>query len=156
MSQQAINENDIQAFVQAIGGFFESLSQTQSLNIQTAFLAEQDQEVNISDFTGVIKVAGRFKGSIWFSAPRPMLRKVLMYLNEPALTDENFMDAAGEIANIFAGNARRHFGESLEISPPELHMGLPTMNASHRARPFVIVVSWERYKAYLIVDVARA
>lgn len=153
MSASTLNENDIQAFVDAVGTFFRSLS-PRSLAIQSAYLADTDRAVSLSDFTGVIRVSGRFQGRVWFSAPRPMLRRVLQYLNEPSLTDENFLDAAGEIANIFAGNARRHFGESLLISPPELISGTPDTGTTCRSRPFVIAVSWERYKASVIVDLA--
>lgn len=150
----AINEQEIQAFVESAGSFFETLS-PDPLTIHTAYLADADSELPQADFSGCIEISGGYQGRVCFSAPRSMLRKVLTYMHEPSLTDDNFLDAAGEIANILAGNARRRFGETLEISPPQQIVGGLNLRTTGRNRPFVVVVGWERYQAAVVVDVVR-
>lgn len=150
----AISEQDLKVFVEAIGNFFDQLDGVPA-EVRAAFLQDRQDPLQGHDFTGVIDVGGAFSGQIVFSAPRVMLRRVLMCLQEPRLTEENFLDAAGEIANIFAGNARRHFGERLDISVPRIHAG--GMSALERCsgRAFVVVIGWLGYKACLLIDLVR-
>jgi chemotaxis protein CheX len=71
-------------------------------------------------------------------------------------SDENLLDAVGEIANTISGNARKYFGENMVISIPEKIAHLPE-NLDHQARPYayVIIIKWKHYSASLIVDISR-
>lgn len=64
------------------------------------------------------------------------------------------LDAVGEVANTIAGNARRHFGEQLNISVPITISGNPErIQAMVRSRPYAIQLRWKHYEATLIVDI---
>src|SRR5689334_6559715 len=99
----AISEQDIRVFVDAVGGYFSQITSEQA-EVRAAYLARESDRPPLHDFTGTINVSGRYRGCIRFSAPRIMLRHLLMVMNEPSLVDENLLDAAGEIANTLAGN----------------------------------------------------
>jgi chemotaxis protein CheX len=85
-----------------------------------------------------------------------MLRHLLTVMKEPNQSDENLLDAVGEIANTISGNARKYFGENMVISIPEKIAHLPE-NLDHQARPYayVIIIKWKHYSASLIVDISR-
>ncbi len=59
-----------------------------------------------------------------------------------------------------SGQARRHFGEAMDISPPRV---IDRDQARHEANqhqaqgmaPFVIPVQWDRYEAHLVVQMEQ-
>ena len=152
---EVISEQDIRIFVDAVGGYFSQISREQA-EVRAAYLARGSERAPVHDFTGVVNLTGRYRGCVRFSAPRIMLRHLLMAMDEPNLVDENLLDAAGEIANTLAGNARRHFGESMEISVPVPLSGAAAADAPLRQRPYVIIIQWKGYAASLVVDIERA
>ena len=72
------------------------------------------------DYQGLIELDGKYQGSVAFSAPRGLLSHVLLLMGERDYSDASHRDIVGEIANQMSGYARRHFGESMEISPPRV------------------------------------
>ena len=150
-----ITEQEIKVFVDAVANYFSQITKERSA-VRAAYLADGEQLPQTYDFTGLITVSGRYRGCIYFSAPAVLLRHLLLVMKEPGHSDENFLDAVGEIANTLAGNARKHFGETMEISVPVTVMGAPErIKSSVRARPYVIMVSWKKYDASLVVDIER-
>lgn len=150
-----ISESDISIFFEAVDHYFSQITQD-AVEVQGAYLAERGRPPAMFDFTGVIGVTGDYLGCICFSAPRPMIRHLLVAMHEIDQSDENLLDAVGEVANTIAGNARKHFGEKMEISVPIAMAGVPDrIKASARARPYVIQISWKHYEAVLIVDVEK-
>ena len=60
--------------------------------------------------------------------------------------------AVGEIANQMSGYARRHFGQTMDISPPRILTKPGDLtDVAPGAVPFVIPLMWERYEANLVV-----
>jgi len=110
----------------------------------------------MNDFTGMIKVSADYDGALYFSAPSAMLRHLLTVMKETNQSDENLLDAVGEVANTISGNARKYFGENMVISIPEKVAGLPS-SFSQQARhyAYVIIIKWKHYSASLIVDISR-
>ncbi|HTJ96008.1 MAG TPA: chemotaxis protein CheX [Rhodocyclaceae bacterium] len=150
-----ISQTEIDVFLKAVGRYFEQIT-TEAASVQGAYLGERGQLPPTYDFTGMIAVSGRYAGCIYFSAPRQMIRHLLVAMHEPNQSDENLIDAVGEIANTLAGNARAHFGEHMEISVPISLAGTPErIKSAVRARPYVIKVNWKQYEAALIVDIER-
>lgn len=148
-----LNEKDIEVFIEAIQRYFMQTTR-ESASIRAAYLVES--EMPIHDFTGLIKVSADYAGFIYFSAPRVMMRHLLTSMRENNQSDENLLDAVGEIANTISGNARQHFGENMEISIPEKILGLPNpLKQQTRARPYVIDIKWKKYTSALIVDITR-
>lgn len=148
-----LNEKDIEVFIDAIQQYFQQTTR-EAATIKSAYLI--GSVLPIHDFTGLIKVSVDYTGSIYFSAPRVMMRHLLTSMRENNQSDENLLDAVGEIVNIISGNARRHFGENMAISVPEKILGIPKpLTQQTRTRPYAIDIKWKKYTAALIVDIAR-
>lgn len=148
-----ISEQDIHVFVDAVSHYFMQITHEKA-EIRGAFLARGESFPPTFDLTGMIKISGKLRGRVYFSAPRAMLARLLLSMHESCLSDEWLLDAVGEIANTIAGNARRHFGEAMEISVPETMSTPPKWQESAvRARPYVILVRWKRHDASVIVDI---
>ncbi len=85
-----------------------------------------------------------------------MLRHLLTVMKETNQSEENLLDAVGEIANTISGNARKYFGENMVISIPEKVSGLPSkLDHQSRRHAYVIIIKWKHYSASLIVDISR-
>ena len=150
-----ISENELKVYVDAVTRYFSHITREQAA-VKSAYLSDQEVTPGCGDYTGLITFSGGFRGCVYFSAPAQLVRSLLHDMEERDLSEYNFLDAVGEIANTIAGNARRHFGENLEISTPVTIVGLPDrIQTNARARPFVILLSWKRYQASVVVDLQR-
>ncbi len=148
-----LSEKDIEIFIEAIGGYFKQITQ-EAASIGVAYLAKNAFPLN--DFTGMIRVSADYDGALYFSAPSAMLRHLLTVMKETNQSEENLLDAVGEIANTISGNARKYFGENMVISIPEKIAGLASMlNEQSRRHAYVIIIKWKHYSASLIVDISR-
>ncbi|MCM2288657.1 MAG: chemotaxis protein CheX [Sulfuritalea sp.] len=151
MNYRALNPEDIQVFSEAISTFFERMTQRPA-RVRTAYMLDRPETILWNDFNGVIQVAGGFRGAISFSAPQGLLTEVLSAMGEAEQSVENFLDVAGEIANILSGRARRHFGEALDIATPIscVREGAVIPNLAE-GPAFVIPHTWGPYEAHLVV-----
>lgn len=148
-----LNETEIKVFIDAVTNYFNQLTQ-EPANVRGAFLDDNGGTAPVYDYSGQIAVSGQFRGTITVSAPRAMIRHLLLALNESDQSDANLRDTIGELANTLAGNARKHFGGEMEISVPRTAAGAIS-GAGSRKRPYVIMVSWKTYSASLVVDIER-
>jgi len=150
-----INEEEIRVFVTAIDRYFSQVT-SEKATVRGAYLNQNDAVPPNYGFTGLITMSGEYHGCIYFSAPRAMVRHVLIAMQESDHSNENLLDAVGEVANTIAGNARKYFGETMEISVPITILGEPTsIRAPVRARPYVIAIDWRNYAASLVIDIER-
>lgn len=150
-----MTETDIKVFVESISHYFEQISR-QSANIGAAYLSTYEGLENY-DYSGLIGIAGKFRGCIYFTAPRQLLRHLLVSMGENNHGDENLMDMVGEIANTLSGNARRHFGSEFIISVPVSMKGrLENVRPPSDLLPYVIPVTWHSYRASLVICIANA
>ncbi|MBI1891961.1 MAG: chemotaxis protein CheX [Burkholderiales bacterium] len=146
-----LNETELKIFIDAVTHYFSHLTK-EPATIRSSYLAES--AMPYFDYTGLITLSGRFRGCIYFSAPRLLVRELLIKLQEPDTCEDNLLDAVGEVANTISGNARRHFGSSLEISVPVTVRGTTQqIKIGTRARPFAIHLRWQRYDAVVVVDI---
>lgn len=143
-----MTENDLKVFVDAVTHYFSHLTR-EPATVRAAYLAEVGIPP-VLQYTGRIDVSGRLRGSVHFSARRPMLFDLLREAQEPDTSESNLLDAVGEIANTIAGNARKHFGSALEISVPVTASGGAA--TAVRERPFVIQLRWGGHEGVVIVD----
>jgi len=150
-----INEKDIHIFVDAVSNFFLQITE-EKVEIKTAYLLEKDVPSATFDLTSYITLSGDFTGRIYFSAPRSMLTHLLLIMGEQVRDNDRLLDTAGEIANTISGNARRHFGETMEISVPTSQETetdwLKSVVSSHS---YIILVKWKQYRASVVVDIQR-
>lgn len=149
-----LNEADARVFVDAVTHYFNQLSGEPAL-IRAAYLA--DKTLPRYDYTGLISLSGQFRGSVYFSASSLMAAKLLLAMRETDIGKNNLLDIVGEVANTISGNARKHYGARLEISPPITLYG-PTheIRASARARPFAIELQWQQSAGVVLVDLEIA
>jgi chemotaxis protein CheX len=151
----AITEQDMRIFLDAVTCYFENTTQ-HAAEVKPAYLSGAEGLVNY-DYTGKINISGDFHGCVYFTAPRVLLKHLLIAMHEFEHHEENMLDLIGEVANTFAGNARRHFGEKFHISVPSSLCGeLRKPEDMGNARPFVIPIQWRAYKSALVVCLTGA
>jgi chemotaxis protein CheX len=157
----ALTTDDLQVITEAAQSYFSRLTK-EAARVSAAYLAERHALPEF-DYTGLIQVSGSHRGCVYFTAPKMMMRYLLLSVGETLQGDDIFMDAAGEIANTIAGNARKHFGEKMEISVPTTlkGAGLEELGRSGvlqilRERPMVINIQWQTLAAALVVDLESA
>ncbi|MDR1849442.1 MAG: chemotaxis protein CheX [Zoogloeaceae bacterium] len=151
-----INEEDIHVFIDAVSHFFFHVTK-EKVEIKTAYLLESDVPSATFDMTSYITLSGSFSGRIYFSTPRSMINHLLLMMGEEVRNKERLLDAVGEIANTISGNARKHFGETMEVSVPTSKETksdwLKTVVSPHA---YIILVKWKQYRASVVVDIQRA
>jgi len=149
-----VNENDIKVFVEGATHYFQHVSDEPAV-VQVPYLISHNESL-IYDFTGIIGISGNRRGNVYFTAPRPMLKFLLMVQGEPEITDENCSDMVGEIANTLSGNARRDLGKDFMISVPVVLQGKPEQLLLAKGnRSFVIPIQWRQYTAALVVSLEK-
>ncbi len=145
-----LNEFEIKTFIEGAVHYF-TVSARQPVAVGAPFLITEGLPP-VHEFTGVITISGKRRGTVCFTAPRAMLMVLLMRLNEPDTGDDNMRDLIGEVANTISGNARRDFGKDFEISAPVvLESQTGTFVPPVDTRPFVIPLNWRSHRATLIV-----
>ncbi len=144
-----LSELELKVFIDAVTHYFSHLTQ-EPAEIRSSYLA--DLELPQFDYTGMITLTGQFSGYVYFSAPRLLVRELLIRLKEPDSCDDNLLDAVGEVANTISGNARKYFGNRLDISVPVMLRSVEgKIKPSIQARPFAILLRWQRYEAVVVV-----
>lgn len=143
----------LQVFVDGTKRYFSTTTPNNPVEVGVPYLTlSQDRWHH--DITGIITVTGVHHGSVCFSAPRILLRHLLLLQGEAENDSAMCSDLVGEVANTIAGNARRSFGRQFCISSPQVIEGEPprppTLDALTRS--FVIPIEWHRYRASLVIS----
>lgn len=153
MIGREIHGEDVAVFSAAIIEYF-TVTTGRKAEVRSAYLLDAAAPALWNDFNGCIEVGGHFRGSVRFSAPREMLTHVLLAIGEQQFTDDRHRDLVGEIANTLSGRARKHFGEGLEIAPPQTLQGPvaePEAGDGAHGMPYAIPLLWHGYAADLVV-----
>lgn len=148
-----ITEQDMRVFLDAVTRYFEDTTQHPA-EVRPAYLAGAEGPLAY-DFTGKISISGAFHGCIYFTAQRVLLKHLLITMREMEHHEENMLDLVGEVANTFAGNARRHFGEKFNISTPSCQSSREARPIETGSRSYVIPIKWRAYNSALVVCVAE-
>lgn len=147
-------EEDLRFFADVVKDFFAAATRKPA-TVSAAYLATE--ALPEFEFTGVITLAGAYRGQLRVSAPRVLLRDFVLNQGETDTSERNLLDAVGEIANTVAGNARRRFGAGLDISVPQRLKGMPADGRARvRQHPFVIALRWVHHEALVCVDLEKA
>lgn len=145
-----LTEAEIRTFVEGATQYFE-VSARQPAAVGSPYLV-MDGTPTVHEYTGVIGISGKRKGTVCFTAPRSMLMVLLMRMNETDTSEANMRDLIGEVANTISGNARRDFGRDFVISVPSVLTNEGArFQAPTSARPFIIPINWRSHSAKLIV-----
>lgn len=149
-----LEEKRFQVFIDSVNRYFNEVNKI-NVEVGTPYLVENNVPT-AHDYTGIIGISGPYRGSVYFTAPRVLLKNLLLSLQEPNDSEENVMDLIGEIANTIAGNARTEYGAEFMISVPLVVKGAPSqIHLPKIARSFVIPITWKNYTAAIVISLER-
>lgn len=145
-----IKEDSMQVFIDGVNRFFNEVNNINA-EVGTPYLVENNTPKAL-DYTGIIGVSGYYKGCVYFTAPKVLLKHVLMSIGESDITEASMRDLVGEIANTISGNARSEYGENFMISVPIVIQGIPgEIYLPKDARSYVIPIVWNKYTAAIVI-----
>ncbi|GGY88167.1 hypothetical protein GCM10011613_36520 [Cellvibrio zantedeschiae] len=145
-----MSEQTLQVFIDGVVRFFEHTND-KNVKVGTPYLVENDNPAAY-DVTGIIGISGPYRGCVYFTAPRILLKHLLLSIGETETTNEYLFDLVGEVANTISGNARSTFGHEFMISVPAMIEGAPDqIHLPKNLRSYVIPVYWKAYHAAVVI-----
>lgn len=146
-----MKEERIQVFIDGVNRYFNQVNKL-DIDIGTPYLLENTAP-KAHDFTGIIGISGgRYKGCVYFTAPKILLRHLLLSIGEEDNSEENMLDLVGEIANTISGNARTEYGTEFMISVPLVVTGAPDeIYLPRESRSYIIPLVYKSYHAEIVV-----
>jgi len=145
-----MNETDLHFFIDSTVNYFEEVTNEKA----TAGIPYiKDDEPVVLEYTGIIGISGKRKGSIYVTTSENMLStlaKVILGLEE--VGKEDIKDLVGEIANTISGNVRQAYGSDFMISVPVVVEGkAKDIKLPDNIQSFVIPITWKDFKSFLVV-----
>ncbi|MBC5767180.1 chemotaxis protein CheX [Ramlibacter albus] len=147
-----LNPEELKFFVESVRHYFKVLSK-QEPAITSAYLATSD--LDGFEFNGIVTFSGSYNGHVIVSMPPQLLKELLLLQGETDLSENNLLDAVGEIANTLGGNARKSLGSALQISVPMKLQGASGIKARVRKHPYVITLKWNHQPALVCIDMSK-
>ncbi|WP_320821940.1 chemotaxis protein CheX [Reinekea sp.] len=145
-----MSEDTIQVFIDGVIRYFTHTSD-KKVQVGTPYLADKESMPAL-DMTGIIGVSGPNRGCVYFSAPRILLKHLLLSIGEAQTNEDNMVDLVGEVANTIAGNARSILGETFMISIPIVVEGQPSaIHLPKNTRSYIIPITWKSYTAAIAI-----
>jgi len=145
-----MNETDLHFFIDSTVNYFEEVTNEKA----TAGIPYiKDDEPVVLEYTGIIGISGKRKGSIYVTTSESMLSsiaKVILGLDE--VGENDIKDLVGEIANTISGNVRQAYGSDFMISVPVVVEGkAKDIKLPDNIQSFVIPITWQDHKSFLVV-----
>lgn len=144
-----MHETELQVFIDGTTYYFSQSSEEEA-SVGTPYLISNRASV-AKEYTGIIGISGKRKGSVYFTADSAMLKVLLASMGETTLSHEYMCDLVGEVANTISGNARREFGKDFMISVPIVVVGEKKIVMPENLRSFVIPINWRSHEASLVI-----
>lgn len=145
-----MSEQAIKVFINGVINYFNHTSDGE-VKVGSPYLVENSSPAAF-DYTGIIGITGPQKGTVYFTAPKILLKHLLLSLGEKDTSIENVLDLVGEVANTISGNARSEFGNEFMISVPVMLEGAPgKIYLPEHLRSYVIPIYWKAYSAAVVV-----
>jgi chemotaxis protein CheX len=131
-----MRETDLHFFIDSTLNYFEEVT---SEKAQTGIPYLKEHERVVLDYTGIIGISGKRKGSVYITASSDMLNLLAQeILGVDVVDTEDLKDLVGEIANI--------------ISVPVIVEGMAKdIKMPDEVQAFVIPITWKSLKAFLVV-----
>lgn len=143
-------EKNFQVFIDSVTNYFDQLNDD-TIAVDTPYLNENHTPI-LSDYTGVIGITGNNKGLVYFTAPKDLLKQMLLSMREADDSEDNLVDLVGEVANTISGNARTQFGSEFNISVPFVFKGQPdNVILPKDKHSFVIPLIWKNRTAAIVI-----
>ncbi|HSI82494.1 MAG: chemotaxis protein CheX [Candidatus Methylacidiphilales bacterium] len=146
-----MTESELQVFIDGTTRYFGRTTRRPAI-VDPPFL--KGEESFLLDYTGVIGISGKQRGTIYFSATTDMLSELILSMGAglPYMEDSSLRDMVGEVTNTISGNARKEFGGMFMISVPVVVKGNQAgLYMPSNLTSFVIPVIWGAHKAFLVV-----
>jgi chemotaxis protein CheX len=145
-----MSEEILSVFIEGVVRYFQHTSHNE-VNVGTPYLTNNSTPAAF-DYTGVIGISGPRRGCVYFTAPRILLKHLLLSIGEADTSKEYIVDLVGEVANTISGNARSEFGKEFMISVPVVIEGAPGhIHLPKDLRSYVIPVYWKAYSAAVVI-----
>ena len=145
-----MNETDLHFFIDSTVNYFEEVTNEKAAS---GIPYIKDDEPVVLEYTGIIGISGKRKGSIYVTASEEMLKaiaKVILGLED--VGKEDIKDLIGEIANTISGNVRQAYGSDFMISVPVVVEGkAKDIKLPDNIQSFVIPITWQDHKSFLVV-----
>ena len=145
-----MKETDLHFFIDSTVNYFKELTNEEA---NTGIPYVKDDEPLVLEYTGIIGISGKRKGSIYITANQNMLGELAKaILGVEEVDTDSIRDLVGEIANTIAGNVRQAYGSDFLISVPVVIDGQTRdIKIPEEILSFVIPISWKTYKSFLVV-----
>ena len=145
-----MNETDLHFFIDSTVNYYEEVTNEKA---SSGIPYIKDDEPVVLEYTGIIGISGKRKGSIYVTASEDMLKsvaKVILGLED--VGKEDIKDLIGEIANTVSGNVRQAYGSDFMISVPVVVEGkAKDIKLPDNIQSFVIPITWQDHKSFLVV-----
>ncbi len=143
-------ENTLKVFINGVIRYFQHTNDS-DVSVGTPYLVENENPLAF-DYTGIIGISGPYRGCVYFTAPRVMLRHLLLSVGEQDTCLENMLDLVGEVANTISGNARSELGRDFMISVPVMIKGAPDqIHLPGGMRSYAIPIYWKAYSSAVVI-----
>ena len=145
-----MNETDLHFFIDSTMNYFEEVTNEKA---SAGIPYIKDEEPVVLEYTGIIGISGKRKGSVYITTNEAMLREIAhIILGMEAIQSEDFKDLVGEIANTISGNVRQAYGSDFMISVPVVVEGrAKDIKLPDNIQSFVVPLTWKDYKSFLVV-----
>jgi len=145
-----MSEQTLQVFIDGVVRYFQHTNDKE-VKVGTPYLVENHKPAAF-DVTGIIGISGPQRGCVYFTAPRILLKHLLLSIGEADTSSEHIFDLVGEVANTISGNARSSFGHEFMISVPVMIEGAPgQIHLPPQMRSYVIPIYWKSYHAAVVI-----
>ncbi len=145
-----MSQETLQVFIDGVIRYFH-YTNDKEVKVGTPYLVENENPAAY-DVTGIIGISGPYRGCVYFTAPRILLKHLLLSIGELDTGNEHIFDLVGEVANTISGNARSQFGQDFMISVPVMIEGAPSqIHLPRQMRSYVIPVYWKAYHAAVVI-----
>jgi len=145
-----MNETDLHFFIDSTLNYFEEVT-NEKANAGIPYI--KDDSPVVLEYSGIIGISGKRKGSIYITTADSMLREIAnIILGFDNVGKEDIKDLVGEIANTISGNVRQAYGSDFMISVPVVVEGqAKDIKMPDNIQSFVVPLSWKEHKAFLVV-----
>jgi len=145
-----VKESDLHFFIDSTINYFLQITHE---NAVTGIPYLKANEPVVLEYTGIIGISGKRKGSIYITSTSKMLKELAgIILGSEAVKDEDCKDLIGEIANTISGNVREAYGADFMISVPVVIKGVAEdIHLPDDIPSFVIPLTWRDNESFLVV-----
>jgi chemotaxis protein CheX len=145
-----MNETDLHFFIDSTVNYFEEVTNEKAA---AGIPYIKDDEPVVLEYTGIIGISGKRKGSIYVTTSETMLSSIAsVILGLEEVGKDDIKDLVGEIANTISGNVRQAYGSDFMISVPVVVEGkAKDIKLPDNIQSFVIPITWKEFKSFLVV-----